>query len=112
MSTTYQKWEKKFEDPLHKAQAYYSLLFTLNGMHLTEREIQLVAFSAIRGNLSNANMREEFCKMYGTSFPTINNMISRLKKMGIVMKEDKKIRLVPQIVIDFNDDVILNVNIK
>lgn len=95
--------------PLQKAQAYYSLLFTLNGIHLTEREIQLVAFSAIKGNLSNANMREEFCKMYGTSFPTINNMISRLKRMGIVTKEDRKIRLVPQIVMDFEKNVVLQI---
>jgi len=108
---TFQKLKKEFEDKFILAERYYSLLFTLNNLHLTERETQLVAFSAVKGNLSNANVREEFCRIYNTSFPTINNMISHLRKMGIVVKDDKKIKIIPKIVLDFENDITLEIKL-
>jgi hypothetical protein len=65
------------------AEKYYGILSVINDLKLTEREIQLVAFTAIKGNISNANVREEFCKKYNTSSATINNIISKLKKFGM-----------------------------
>jgi hypothetical protein len=108
---TYQKLKKETENSIKKAEIYYSLLSALNSLSLTEREIQLIAFSAVKGNLSNANVRDEFCRIYNTSFPTISNIISRLKKLGIVVKEDKKIMLHSILKLDFNKDVILEIRL-
>jgi hypothetical protein len=53
---TVQKLKKPVEDQFATAEKYYALLSALNGLKLTQREIQLVAFTAIRGNISYANI--------------------------------------------------------
>lgn len=108
---TFQRLKKEYRDRFALAEGYYLLLFSLNNIHLTERELQLIAFSAIKGNLSSANVREEFCKIYNTSFPTISNMISRLRKLNIVIKEDRKIKINPRIILNFEKDVILEIKL-
>lgn len=106
---TYQKLGASFEDRYALAQKYYELLFCLNSLKITEREIQLIAFTAIKGNITFANVREEFCKKFNTSTATVNNMISRLRKLGILIKESGKIKVIPKIVLNFDNDVVLQI---
>ena len=82
-----QKLKKPVGDNYSCAEKYYTLLSALNDLKLTQREIQLIAFAAIKGNISYANIREEFCNKHNSSTPTINNMISKLKKLGILVKD-------------------------
>lgn len=82
-----QKFKRIEKDVLSSAQRYYTILSAINDLHLTEREIQLVAFTAIRGNISYSNNREEFCQLYKSSAPTINNIISKLKKLKLLIKD-------------------------
>jgi len=105
--TIVQKLRKVELDSLSLAQRYYSILSAVNGLKLTDREIQLIAFTAIKGNMSYSNNREEFCKMYNSSSPTINNIISKLKKMNILVKDASKIKVNPKILLDFKKDIIL-----
>lgn len=98
-------------DSLKLAEKYYSLLSTVNNLKLTDREIQLLAFTAIKGNISYANIREEFCQLHNTSNATINNMISRLKKLGVLVKEASKVKVNPVIVLNFDKDVVLEINL-
>ena len=110
---TFQRWKKEYKERMEIAEKYYAMLSVLNDLHLTEREIQLVAYSAIKGNISNANIRNEFCRIYNTSYPTISNMVSRLKKIGVVVKEEnKKIHVHPKLVIDFSNDVVIQLTMK
>ena len=83
----------------------------MNNLHLTEREIQLISFTAIKGNITYANVREEFCKTYNSTSPTINNIISKLKKIGIFVKENGKVKINPVIVIDFKKDLTLDIKL-
>ena len=78
-----QKLKKIEPDSFLLAEKYYSILSVINSLKLTEREIQLIAFTAIKGNITYANVREEFCKTYNSTSPTINNIISKLKKISI-----------------------------
>jgi hypothetical protein len=94
------------------AEKYYSILSAINNLGLTQREIQLVAFTAIKGNITYANVREEFCKKYNTTSPTINNIISKLKKMGIFIKETGKVKINPAIVVDFNKNLTLVIKLE
>jgi hypothetical protein len=94
------------------AEKYYNVLSVLNNLHLTEREIQLVAFAAIRGNMSYANIREDFCKKFQTSSPTINNMISKLKKCHVFIKEAGKVKVNPVILLDFEKEIVLRITLK
>jgi hypothetical protein len=106
-----QRLKKGVSDEYIKAEKYYSILSSLNGLNLTEREIQLVAFTAIKGNITYVNVRKEFCNKHNTSGATINNIISKLKKIGIFIKEDGKIRVNPSIVIDFSKTLTLQIQI-
>lgn len=106
-----QKLKRIVETDLQLAEKYYSILSAINNLNLTQGEIQLIAFTAIKGNITYANVREEFCKMHNTTSPTINNIISKLKKIGIFVKEAGKVKVNPIIVIDFNKDLTLGITL-
>lgn len=109
--TIIQKLKKQEKDPLSVAYLYYSILSVVNNIKLTEREIQLIAFTAIKGNMSYSSNRAEFCKLYESSPPTINNIISKLKKMNILYKDGSKIKVNPKIVLNFESDIIIETKI-
>ena len=106
-----QKLKNVSEDSFALAQKYYSILSAVNNLKLTQREIQLVAFTAIRGNISYANNRTEFCKKHDTTSPTINNIISKLKKLGVLVKDGTKVKVNP-IIVPYNFNGIINANPK
>ena len=106
-----QRLKKIIDSEMELATKYYSILSAINNLHLTEREIQLISFTAIKGNITYANVREEFCKTYNSTSPTINNIISKLKKIGIFVKENGKVKINPVIVIDFKKDLTLDIKL-
>lgn len=93
------------------AERYYTILSAINNLKLTQRELQLIAFTAIRGNISYANIRKDFCEKYGTTNPSINNIISRLKKLGILVKDGSKVKVNSQILLNFENDITLEVRL-
>jgi len=107
-----QKLKLSSEDKYKQAEKYYAVLSAINNLHLTERELQLIAFTAIHGNMSYAYIREEFCAKYKTTNPTINNIISKLKKMGVLVKEAGKIKVNPVIVLDFEKEIRLAITLN
>jgi hypothetical protein len=106
-----QKLKRSVENNLSLAEKYYSVLSAVNNLKLTQREIQLIAFTAIRGNISYANIRQEFCEKYKTTSPTINNIISKLKKVGIFVKDGSKVKVNPVIILPFDKDVTLEIKL-
>ena len=106
-----QKLKKKENDVFSLAERYYTILSAINDLHLTEREIQLIAFTAVKGNISYANIREEFCKKHNTSSATINNIISKLKKIGVLIKDGTKVKVNPVIILDFNKNISLEIKL-
>jgi TATA-box binding protein (TBP) (component of TFIID and TFIIIB) len=56
-------------------------------------------------------VREEFCKTYNSTSPTINNIISKLKRIGIFIKENGKVKINPVIVIDFKKNINLDIQL-
>jgi predicted HTH transcriptional regulator len=107
-----QKLKKDVNGQLELAEKYYAILSNINSLNLTTREIQLIAFTAVKGNITNANVREEFCTKYKTTSPTINNIISKLKKVGIFVKDGGKVKVNPVIVVDFSKDVLLAIKLQ
>jgi hypothetical protein len=106
-----QRLKKEVNSEMKLATQYYSILSAINNLNLTEREIQLISFTAIKGNITYANVREEFCKTYNSTSPTINNIISKLKKIGVFVKENGKVKVNPIIVIDFKKDLTLDIKL-
>ena len=106
-----QRIRKEEENVYSLAERYYMVLSAVNGLKLTEREIQLIAFTAIKGNISYASIREEFCKKHSTTNASINNIISKLKRTGILVKDGTRVKVNPQIVMNFENDVVLEIRI-
>ena len=106
-----QRLKKDVQTDIQLAEKYYSILSAINNLHLTEREIQLISFTAIKGNITYANVREEFCKTYNSTSPSINNIISKLKRIGIFIKENGKVKVNPVIVVDFKNDLTLEIKL-
>ena len=106
-----QRLKRKEEDHYKLAEKYYTILSAVNNLNLTTREIQLIAFTAIKGNISYANIRQEFCENYKTTGATINNMISKLKKINVLVKDGTKVKVNNVIVLDFNNDVTLEIKL-
>lgn len=109
--TIVQKLKKQEQDVYASAQRYYSVMSAVNSLNLTQRELQLVAFTAVKGNISYKNIREEFCEKYKSSAPTINNLISKLKKIGVFVKEGSKVKVNSLINLNFENDVVLEIKI-
>lgn len=108
---THQRWKKQCEDKFDIALRYYGLLSVLNSLSLTERELQLVAFTSVKGNISYANVRDEFCRRYNTTSPTINNMISKMKKLHVFIKDNGKIKVNPLLVINFDNNLKIEIQL-
>ena len=106
-----QKLKNISEDSFSLAQKYYAILSAVNNLKLTQREIQLIAFAAIKGNISYANIRKEFCEKYNSTEPTINNLISKLKKSKVFIKDGTKVKVNPLIILKFNEDIKLEINL-
>ena len=106
-----QKLKKEVYTDIELAEKYYNVLSAINNLKLTEREIQLIAFTAIKGNITYANVREEFCNKYNSTSPSINNIISKLKRIGIFIKENGKVKVNPIIVIDFTKNITLDIKL-
>ena len=112
METTIQKIKLVEKDNLDVAVRYYKLLSALSKNGLTNREIQLISFTAIKGNMSYSTNRQEFCATYKSTPATINNIISKLKKLGLLIKDGTKVKVHPQYLVDFNTDLILQITLK
>lgn len=106
-----QRLKRSVSDNYALAEKYYRLLSAVNDLKLTNREVQLIAFTAIKGNISYANIRKEFCERYNSTSPTINNLISKLKKVNIFVKDGTKVKVNPVIILDFNKDITLQINL-
>jgi hypothetical protein len=106
-----QKLKKIEENVFNLAKKYYSILSVVNNLALTERDIQLISFAAIKGNISDYKIRDEFCREYNTTAPTINNIVSKLKKLGIFFKREGKIVVNPVIVLDFSQGLMLEIKL-
>lgn len=101
MSLSIQKIKKIYDGPIEVAIKYYSIISILNNFYLAEREIQLLAFTSIRGNISYKVHKQEFADLFQSSVSTVNNMIGPLKKMGLLVLVQKKYKVNPGIVLDF-----------
>lgn len=108
-----QKLHKKNENTLKTAGVYYRILSSVNSLGLAKREIELIAFAAVHGNISRNSVKEEFCRQYPpTSIATIGNMVSKLRKMNIFIKESKIIRVNPVIALDFSKPITLQITLS
>ena len=90
------------------AEKYYSILSAINSLQLTQRDIQLMAFVAVKGGM-DFSVKEEFCREYDTTGPTVNNIVYKLKKVNMLVKSGSVVKVNPKIALNFNDEIRLDI---
>lgn len=107
-----QRINKTYIDEISIGMKYYSIISELNNLNLTERELQLLAFTAHRGTISSLSAKEEFSRRFSSSIPTINNIISKLSRMGLLVKVNGKSKVNEKIALDFSKGIVLQLVIN
>jgi len=100
-----QKLKYRASTSLVRAERYFQILSVVNGLMLTERDVQFVAFLAVEKEIQ----KKAFCEKYGTSMATVGNIIHKLKRLQILRKENGKLSLHPKLSLDFNNEITLNI---
>ena len=107
-----QKFLKEFKTELDKAVKYYTLLVALNNFKLSNRHIQLLAFTAVRGTITPISAREEFVKIFGSSLQSVENLKGYLVQQGLFIKQGEMFKVLPAIDLDFSKEVVIQINLR
>lgn len=110
--TILQTIEKSYSSPLEKAVRYYTVLSVLNNLGLPPAEIRLLAFTAIRGNIASWSARLQFMEDNNTSRASVANMVHKLYKRGLLIKEDGKTIVHPMLALDFTNPLLLKISLQ
>lgn len=103
--------KKSYEDRYLMAQSYFRVILGVLGENLTPKELQLLSFIAVRGNILTTTIRNDFMERYNTTQATINNTLAKLKKRKLVIKEPGKIVVNPQIYKGMDSEVKINIGL-
>lgn len=106
-----QEIEKEYGSDVLKAIRYYSILFSLNDIFLSSKQIELIAFTAVRGTISSSTARKEFIDSFDSSSQSLENIKCKLVKMGWLVKVDRKIRVNEILNLDFTKDLKLEIKL-
>jgi hypothetical protein len=110
MSFIVQKIKKQEETALNLAIKYYSIISLINDIKLSRRQIELLAFTAIRGTISSLSAKTEFSNSFNSSIATVNNLISQLSGLGLLEQFQGKYRVRHEINLNFSErDIDLNI---
>lgn len=107
-----QKLKKNFSSDIQRAITYYSILSVLNNLHLTKRQIELIAFTSIRGSITSPAARDEFVDMFDSSKAHLANTKGILTRKGWLVKTEGKYRVNPRIHLDFSKDICLEIKLS
>lgn len=110
---TVQKIHTLEGDPFERAVKYYSILSILNHLGLTEMQINLLSFTAIRGTISSGGAKKLFVDRFDSSISSIGNCIFTLKKKGYLVKNSaNRIIVHPQLMMNFDNPIILQITMN
>lgn len=108
---TIQEIHKTSED-LQKGIIYYQIVSAINNLSLTQREIELLAYTNKRGTISSITSKKGYISVFGSSLATVNNMICKLKKKKLLIKANRKITVNPQLSPNLSLPIVLKIVLK
>lgn len=106
-----QKIEKKCPSDIVKAIRYYTVLFCLNDIYPSSKQVELLAFTAVKGTITSPTARREFIELFDSSSASLENIKCKLVKKGWLVKLDGKIKVNQLLVLDFSKDLVLQVKL-
>ncbi len=93
------------DDKMEIANLYFSFISILNKLDLSDKEISLLSHISIVGNISSVNSVKGFMENFQVSRNYLYNIISRLSKKKLLIKESGKFKINSEIALDFiNND--------
>jgi hypothetical protein len=110
-----QKLKYPVNGELQLAEYYFGILSIVNSLELAKREIQLLAFTAVRGNIGSVTSKKEFVEQYDSSLATVGNIVSKLskeekgKRPPLLLKENKKVVINKGLALEFEKDLTLEI---
>lgn len=107
-----QKLMKEVKTDIERGIKYYAVLSALNGLNLSERQIQLLAFTSVRGTITPMPARKEFVKMFNSSLNSVENIKGKLVHMGLLVKRGEMYKVLPSIDLDFSKELVMQIKIK
>lgn len=99
--------KKSFTDKIKAGITWFKFISAVNNIKLAKREFELLAFINARGTISSSSAKEEFVKMFDSSTGTVTNMVSRLSKKKMLVKEKSKTKIHPSLRVDFDKEFVV-----
>lgn len=107
-----QKITQTFNTREDRIEAYLVLVIGLSGMTLTPLERKLVAHMHINGDISNVKSKADFIKNNNSTHASLGNVISRLKGVGVIVKENGRNVLHPDLRKISNSEDLIELDVK
>jgi len=102
---------RKDYSEMELAIKWYSIISTLNNFKWAPLEIKLLAYTAIKGDISSGGKRVAFCQLYNISKNSLGNVIWKLTKKFYLLRVDGKIKVHPDLMMNFENDIVLQLNL-
>lgn len=106
-----QKLMKKVKDETEVAIIYYRLISALNNLKLSAKQIELLAFTAVRGTITPLKARKEFVKLFNSSINSVENLKGKLVKRGLLVKEGGLYKVRKELALDFSGEIWLQLKL-
>lgn len=94
--------------PAEKASTYFSVMLALNNIKVSKRAIRLLSYIAVNRTLSS-EQRKAFVKQENSTTATIDNLVSELKKIPLIVDNQGNIELNKTIFLDFTQPVTVSI---
>jgi hypothetical protein len=113
-----QKLKYRPNDALQLAEYYFGIMSIVNNLELAKREIQLLAFTAVKGNIGTPLSKKEFVKEYDSSLATVGNIVSKLTKEvinvrpALLVKEKKLVVINKALALEFEKSLKLEITFE
>lgn len=111
-----QRFKNECLDDFDLVKRYYKIVLGINNIHVTEKELNLICYSALHGTISTPPVRDGFIKMFDIPLASMYNMSAKLQKRGVFIKgDDGKIKVHPSISPSFEYGkllLVINLNVK
>ena len=106
---TVQKFKPTIDSEFEVAKRYYAVVSGVSELSLTDMELNLLAYMAVKGSISNTNVKSNFCEAFLSTEKSVNNVINRLTKRGLLYKHEGKVKILQNIALNFKEPVIIKI---
>jgi hypothetical protein len=106
-----QKLNKQEDSEINLAIRYFSIIAAISNIHLTKKQIELLALTSIKGTISSGGARQEFIEIFDSSKASFENLKHSLVIRGLIVKQEGKHKVIPSLCPDFRHNLLLQVKL-